>query len=628
MAEEIKFLHHDILRSESLGSGAYGAVYKARCDSLLCAAKIMHPNLVISSAEQHIRPEMLHRLPIMRFYSECRFMNALRHPNIVQYLGTCQDSETNLPVLLMELMDGNLTSFLNDSDTTLPLHTQVSICHDIAQALSFLHSNSIIHRDLSSNNILMIGDKRAKVTDFGMARLFSRDDLTSNPGTEVYMPPEAKESSYNTGIDCFSYGVLVIQTITLLYPKPGDKFVPVEGGKDFHKKVSEVQRRQNHIELIESEHPLLPLALECLGEEEGERPRAQELCSQLETVRNSKQFSDSKRDCDLVRENRRLKETIEAMKRQCAEEISTLKQCHSKEIQDLVEQTKKEFLNLKDSHASKMTEIQALHKNEIGRLQEVVKSLEEEMKFHQHTYYHDLMKLKQSHTLELESVEEEKVEWKQKRDYIHHELITKQEEVLKLQKQVRDMEGSFEKRRAAGDRHPVQDMKVAVANGRKPSLIINWKPNEMPAPLALYREDSEAVFCNETLYVRPGSRRVVLAFKPKLNMWREMPKCPHKHATLTHIDKTVLAIGGRTDSMNSLNYLNSIFYLTDEGGECRWEEADFRLRTKRLQRPGRQHWHLVSGGWRGGGGASTEEGGGDRYISTRIYINACMASSG
>ena len=64
-------------------------------------------------------------------------------------------------------------------------------------ALSFLHSNGIVHRDLSSNNVLLMGNIRAKVTDFGMVKLgdlnpqATRYTLTMCPGTDVYMPPEA-----------------------------------------------------------------------------------------------------------------------------------------------------------------------------------------------------------------------------------------------------------------------------------------------------------------------------------------------------------------------------------------------------------------------------------------------------
>ena len=57
----------------------------------------------------------------------------------------------------MELMDDSLTHFLEGSSQPIPYHIQVNICCDIALALSFLHSNSIFHRDLSSNNVLLIG---------------------------------------------------------------------------------------------------------------------------------------------------------------------------------------------------------------------------------------------------------------------------------------------------------------------------------------------------------------------------------------------------------------------------------------------------------------------------------------
>ena len=71
----------------------------------------------------------------------------------------------------MKLMDDiySLTHFLECSTQPIPYHIQVNICHDVALALSFLHSHYIIHRDLSSNNVLLHGNVLAKVTDFGMA---------------------------------------------------------------------------------------------------------------------------------------------------------------------------------------------------------------------------------------------------------------------------------------------------------------------------------------------------------------------------------------------------------------------------------------------------------------------------
>ena len=64
-----------------------------------------------------------------------------------------------------------LDSLLESSPQPIAYHIQVNICHDINLALSFLHFNGIIHRDLSSNNVLLHGSILAKVTDFGMAKL-------------------------------------------------------------------------------------------------------------------------------------------------------------------------------------------------------------------------------------------------------------------------------------------------------------------------------------------------------------------------------------------------------------------------------------------------------------------------
>ena len=143
--ERFKFKTVRLLKEQSLGIGSYGAVYKAECDDLLCAAKIIHPTLFDQTALHQIAPQREHRLPIRRFEQECEFMNAIRHPNIVQYLGMFQDTETRLPVLLMELMDDSLTHFLESSPQPIAYHIQVNICHDITLALSFLHSNNIVH---------------------------------------------------------------------------------------------------------------------------------------------------------------------------------------------------------------------------------------------------------------------------------------------------------------------------------------------------------------------------------------------------------------------------------------------------------------------------------------------------
>ena len=355
--KNFRFRSIRLIKDQILGIGSYGKVCKAECDGLLCAAKIIHETLFDPTAQQLIAPQREHRLPMRRFEQECEFLSTIRHPNIIQYLGMYKDPDTNLPVLLMELMDDSLTHFLESSPQPIPYHIQVNICHDISLALSFLHSNGIVHRDLSANNVLMIGDIRAKVTDFGMARLGDMNPqathltFTMCPGTDVYMPPEAVKDKpvYTEKIDCFSFGVIAVQIMTRLFPRPGNrrKEVEIENVGIVVKKVLECERRQNHISQIDPNHPLLAIALDCLKDEETERPNAQELCKTLGTLRKMPKYSESikkifQQKSELVAAS--LPE-IKKMSKKHIDEVQKLQTENTREIMELqgqLEKTKEE----------------------------------------------------------------------------------------------------------------------------------------------------------------------------------------------------------------------------------------------------------------------------------------------
>ena len=304
---KIGFRSVQLFKDQTLGIGSYGAVCKAKCDDFLCAAKILHPTLFDPTAQLQVSHKKEHRLPIRRFEQECEFLSTIRHPNIVQYLCMHQDPDTGLPVLLMELMDDSLTHFLESSSKPIPYHIQVNICHDITLALSFLHSNGIVHRDLSSNNVLLRGNILAKVTDFGMAKLgdlnpqATRYTFTMCPGTDVYMPPEAvkDEPVYTEKIDCFSFGVIIVQTSTRQFPKPGNRRQEVEINHPglprgtLEVRLAEVDRRQNHISQVDPNHPLLPIALDCLKDKDSEHPSAQQLCERIASVKERSEYNDN-----------------------------------------------------------------------------------------------------------------------------------------------------------------------------------------------------------------------------------------------------------------------------------------------------------------------------------------------
>ena len=294
------YRNYRLFRNATLGTGAYGQVCRAKLDELPCAAKLLHPILVDRSDPKN-------QTNLRKFEQECRFLSEIRHPNIVQYLDMVYDGPTGLPVLLMELMDESLTHFLERSDTPLSYHVQVDISHDIALALAYLHSNDIIHRDLSSNNVLLIGPgHRAKVTDFGMSKFTEMHPhmtpLTKCPGTQAYMAPEAlqEEPLYTAKLDVFQAGVLMVQIITRKFPNPtranrrisdsqyptGVILVP----------VPEIQRRHDHLSLITDSHSMVGLIRNCLKDEEKDRPTAQQLCQQLSNLKDVARYSESRQE--------------------------------------------------------------------------------------------------------------------------------------------------------------------------------------------------------------------------------------------------------------------------------------------------------------------------------------------
>ena len=311
---EFAYRNIELYKSQSLGSGSYGGVCKAKCDGLLCAAKIMHPTLFDlhdTGAVSYLR----------KFREECHLLSLARHPNLVQYLATCFDPDTRLPVLLMELCDESLTAFLERSPGPLSYHIQVNICHDISLALVYLHSNGLIHRDLTGNNVLMIAGPRAKITDFGMSKLASMHPrmtaFTLCPANILYMSPEALDEArtytakldeartYTAKLDMFSFGIIVIQIITRQFPNPTDRFRTLhetkvkeeseddEDDNEVRQVVPETERREAHLKLIPDTHSMKPLALQCLKKKERQRPSALQLSERLSELKNSSRYRES-----------------------------------------------------------------------------------------------------------------------------------------------------------------------------------------------------------------------------------------------------------------------------------------------------------------------------------------------
>ena len=265
-----------------IGTGSFGDVWKGTRSGSPCAVKVLRGVSLFLPLHGNVEGERR-----KRFERECMFLERLKHPNIVRYLQKYIHPETGTTMLVMELMDENLSTFLERHRKTPGMRLseciQMKICKNVARALKYLHANRLVHRDLSSNNILLstqiVSCKHicVKVSDFGISRLidserFDKTLSTLAPGTKGYMPPESwiSHRKYDEKFDIFSFGVLIVQVITMLPPNPSDRV------NSSIKIVPEVKRRKDHLQQIEG-HKMQDVVSRCLQDDTTIRPTASKI---------------------------------------------------------------------------------------------------------------------------------------------------------------------------------------------------------------------------------------------------------------------------------------------------------------------------------------------------------------
>jgi serine/threonine-protein kinase len=201
-----------------IGRGAMGVVYRARDPKIdrLVAIK------TISLAGQEPEEEQAYRA---RFVQEVRAAGRLSHPGIVAIFDAGEDPDTREPYLVMEYVAGeSLGKILAGGDHKLPLPDALQYAYEIAEALDYAHAQGVIHRDIKPANILVTEDGRAKIADFGVARL-NHALVTHNGqifGSPAYMAPEQMSGAADARSDLFSLGVMLYSMITGFRPFQGN----------------------------------------------------------------------------------------------------------------------------------------------------------------------------------------------------------------------------------------------------------------------------------------------------------------------------------------------------------------------------------------------------------------------
>ena len=125
----------------------------------MCAGKKLHEALIEADNEGVADV-------VRKYEQECQLMSSLRHPNITQFLGLCFLPGTQLPLLVMERLETSLDDLL-EHISGLPLFLKRSVLEDVACGLVYLHKRTppVIHRDLTSKNVLLTSSLVAKITD-------------------------------------------------------------------------------------------------------------------------------------------------------------------------------------------------------------------------------------------------------------------------------------------------------------------------------------------------------------------------------------------------------------------------------------------------------------------------------
>ena len=582
--KRIGFKTVQLFKDQTLGIGSYGKVCKAKCNDLLCAAKLIHETLFTSNptVQLPVVPQKEHRLPIRRFEQECEFLSTIRHPNIVQYLGIYRDPDTSLPALLMELMDGSLTHFLESSPQPIPYHSQVNICHDIALALSFLHSNDILHRDLSSNNVLLIGNVRAKVTDFGMARLGDHNPqttrliLTTCPGANVYMPPEAvqEEPVYTEKIDCFSFGVIIIQILSQQFPEPSNrkKKVSISNHPDLPSDtvadvpVPEVERRQNHICTIDPNHTLLQVALDCLKDRDVERPSAQQLCERVAAMKQDVQYRESLG----IRSTPEEEDGSDERDR----ELRLLRRQHSEQVQQLQQIIQSQTSCLEEKDQPIMEKEQKLQQNKV-----TIADLRQQT---------DLLEMERNHVIigrkRLEKEKNEIIKQKEREleesQQVVAEFVGQMFELEQLMPPVTDTTSSITKDGKTESKQdqvrPGADISLESEQQENGDWIkMIWREEEK-APCKMNNGFNAAVD-GGTLYVRVGIH-MVYSYSLSTSTWSKLPDSPTFNCPSVIINHLLTLIGG---SYCDGTFTRQLFSLTGVGLCRRWTEEFPPMPTKR-----------------------------------------------
>ena len=204
-----------------LGQGSYGTVYKAEYNGIACAVKQV--DIAVVTRDRKLTP-LPTRVRVLKqnFLLECLLHSKLSHPNIVKMLGVFYPKKQPIPVLVMELMECNLTQLLERTNNII-MYVKLSILQDVSRGLCYLHTQNppIVHQALYSDNILVTKGLIAKIGDFKTgAKTVSEQALLSTRLSKDrdFLPYSINILKYDMPLNVFSFGCVICHVMNQKWP--------------------------------------------------------------------------------------------------------------------------------------------------------------------------------------------------------------------------------------------------------------------------------------------------------------------------------------------------------------------------------------------------------------------------
>ncbi|KAL6085291.1 hypothetical protein STEG23_033104 [Scotinomys teguina] len=200
-------------KGEILGRGAYGTVY--------CGLTSLGQLIAVKQVALDTSDKLATEKEYQKLQEEVDLLKALKHVNIVAYLGTCL--EENTVSIFMEFVPGGSISSIINRFGPLPETVFCKYTRQILQGVAYLHENCVVHRDIKGNNVMLMPTGTIKLIDFGCAKRLAwaglngthSDMLKSMRGTPYWMAPEViNESGYGRKSDIWSIGCTVFEMAT------------------------------------------------------------------------------------------------------------------------------------------------------------------------------------------------------------------------------------------------------------------------------------------------------------------------------------------------------------------------------------------------------------------------------